>query len=201
MRVAPIRRRCLRPPGASLGALALLTLLAPRGLAQTAADPSLEIFRAWLDREHRGYGCDEGPARLRNKTVEAAYPNQRFYYVLTYTRGIPPPFPNSLSVVAAVDDSGRVVPFSWRSPETYGRGLIRVSSTKDAKLAAAAISIVGTCDPGERRWAYKPERFKVKRSSKGWKCTYHYDPNFSSWVAFDRKGAFLEFGGTAPPVP
>ena len=62
------------------------------GIAQPAPDQDLQIFRAWLDREHKGYGCDEGPARFQNKTVDAAYPCQRLYYVLTYVRGIQPPY-------------------------------------------------------------------------------------------------------------
>ena len=187
--------------------LAFLTLLvittfldAPHVVAESA-EGELETFRAWLDREHPGYGCDEGPARFRNKTVEAAYPGQRFYYALTYTRGIPPPYERSVSLVATVNDSGRVIAFRPGSLETYRRGLRPVRSAKDARLAAAAVLILGSCDPGERRWHYKPELFKAKKKSGGWKCTYQHDPNYQSWVAFDRKGSLLEVGGSAPPVP
>ena len=165
------------------------------------ADTGLVVFRQWLAKEHPGYGCDEGPARFRNRTVEAAYPGQRFYYALTYARGIQPPFPNSISVVVAVDESFRVIPFRPGSPQSYTLGLRRIGSSKDARLAAAAVSILGSCDPGERRWAYKPDRFKAKKSAAGWKATYDYDGMYSSWVAFDRKGGVTGFGGTAPPVP
>jgi len=61
-------------------------------------DPGLASFKAWLDQTHPKYGCDEGPGRFQNPTVEKAYPGRRFYYVLTYTRGIQPPFPNSLTM-------------------------------------------------------------------------------------------------------
>ena len=164
-------------------------------------DAGLAVFERWLSQNRPGYGCDEGPARFRNKTVEAAYPGQRFYYVLTYTRGIPPPFRNGVSMVVTMDREGRVIPFRAQEPSSYGRGLMRISSSKDARLAAAAVSILLSCDPGERRWPYKPERFRAKRTSKGWEATYAYDGGYSSWVRFDRKGAVLEFGGTSPPVP
>ena len=165
----------------------------------SVSDPALTSFRRWLDANRPGYGCDEGPAPFRNKTVEAAYPGQRFYYVLTYTRGIQPPFENSVSLVAAVDDSGRVAPFLPGQPASYSRGLKRIRSSKDAKLAGAAVLILGSC--GERRWPIAPERVKAKKTSKGWTATYSYDSYSSSWVSFDKKGAVLAFGGSAPPVP
>lgn len=168
---------------------------------QTAPDRGLQIFRAWLDRERAGYGSDEGPAPFRNRTVDAAYPGQRFYYVFTHTRGIPPPFQKPLSLVAAVDDSGRVIPFRAGSLETYQRGLKRVSSSKEAKLAAAAVLILSSCDPAERRWAFKPDRLKAKRDAGGWMCTFKHDQHYSSWVRFDRDGRLAETGGSAPPVP
>lgn len=170
-------------------------------IADTSADPGLRAFREWLDREHSGYGCDEGPAPFRNRTVEAAYPGARLYYVLTYTRGIRPPFPNSLSLVAALDDKGNVTPFRAGAPGSYGRGLRHIGSAKDARLAAAGVLIVATCDPGTRRWPISPERIETKQSSRGWKCTYRYDGVHSSWVQFDEKGGVAEIGGSAPPVP
>lgn len=186
-----------------LSAVALLLALAAAANAMPAKAPpnaELTVFRAWLDREHPGYGSDEGPARFKNATVEAAYPMVRLYYVLTYTRGIPPPFAKSLSLVAAVDSSW-VVPYEARRPESYRRGLKKVTSDKEAKVAAAAVLILASCDPNERRAKLAPDRFKVKKDSKGWLCTYAYDPNYSSWVRFDKKGIFRETGGSAPPVP
>jgi hypothetical protein len=185
-------------------ALAAVFLSAASSFAATApptsaSDPALTSFSRWLDANRPGYGCDEGPAPFRNKTVEAAYPGQRFYYVLTYTRGIQPPFENSVSLVAAVDDIGHVVPFLPGTPASYGRGLKRIKSSKDARLAGAAVMIVASC--GERRWPIAPERVKVKKSSKGWTATYFYDSYSSSWVSFDKKGAVLAFGGSSPPVP
>jgi hypothetical protein len=185
----------------SFAAITALIAGAGPGHAETAGDPGLTAFRAWLDREHPGYGCDAGPAPFRNKTVEAAYPGQHFYYVLTFTRGIPPPFPNGISVVVSLDDSGHVVPFSPRSSASYGRGLKRIASAKDAKLAAAAVSIVASCDPREARWPYRPDRFKVRKNSRGWTCTYPYDGNYASWVVFDKKSRVIEIGGSSPPVP
>ena len=193
--------RASRVPSRALALGSLVFMAAAVAPPGSASDAGLQAFRAWLDREHPGYGCDEGPAPFRNRTVEAAYPGRRFYYVLTYTRGIPPPFQKALSLVAATDDGGRVIPFRAVSPQTYQRGLVRVSSKKDAKLAAAAVLTLASCDPGGRRWAYRPESFKAKKDSKGWRCSYRYDAHFESWVRFDRTGALQEFGGSAPPVP
>ena len=121
--------------------------------------------------------------------------------MLTYARGIQLPFANPISLVAFVSNSGQVLPFQPGSPASYGRGLRSIASAKDVRLAAAAVSIVASCDPGERRWKYKPESFKVKKTSKGWKATFPYDGAHESWVVFDRKSGVLELGGTAPPVP
>jgi hypothetical protein len=189
----------------SRGHLAIVPLLVLIAfVAATAAPPApapdegLLVFTAWLDRTHPGHGQDEGPARFRNSTVDAAYPGVRFYYVLTYTRGIQPPFENSVTLVAAVDDSDRVIPYG-RSAASYRRGLITPKSKKDAKLAAAAVLLLSSC--GERRYKVTPDLVQARKKSGGWLCTYHYDPYNSSWVRFDRKGVFQEFGGSAPPVP
>jgi hypothetical protein len=194
-----------RPCAALLVALGAAAFAAqpaiPGGQAAPAADAGLEAFRAWLSRERPGYGCDEGPAPFRNHAVSDAYPGQRFYYVLTYARGIPPPFENGVSLVAAVDDSGRVCPLRPASIETYRRGLMRVRSSKDAKRAAAAVLALASCDPGGRRWKYEPDQIEARKSSKGWKCAYAHGPNYSSWVRFDARGTLVEMGGSAPPVP
>jgi hypothetical protein len=163
--------------------------------------PPLDAFKEWLTERHPGYGCDEGPGAFLNNTVAAAYPGRHFFYVLTYTRGIPIPFRNPLSLVAEVDEAGNVTPFRPSSPESYSRGLIPIRSSKDARLAAAAVSILTMCDPGERRWKYKPDLFKVKKKSGGWLATYSYGYSYASWVRFGRGGGVLEFGGSAPPVP
>jgi len=187
----------------ALGLFLAAALVCGTGVAaaQAPADEGLAVFRAWLDRTHPGYGADELPARFQNRTVDAAYPGVRLYYVLTYTRGIRPPFPNAISLVAAVDELGEVTPYRPGAPESYRRGLLRVKSSKDARLAAAGVLILASCDPGERRWKLAPDRFRVKKDRKGWLCTYTYEPIYASWVRFDRKGVFQEFGGSAPPVP
>ena len=182
--------------------LALVLCAAPASAATPAdstSDPGLMVFSRWLDTNHPGYGCDEGPAPFRSNTLEAAYPGQRFYYVLTYTRGIRPPFENALSLVAAVDDSGHVAPFLPGQPSSYSRGLKRIQSKKDARIAGAAVLVAGFC--GERRWPIAPNKVEAKKTSDGWIATYSYDTYYSSWVTFDKEGAVLAFGGSAPPVP
>ena len=162
----------------------------------------LEIFKGWLAGEHPGYGCDEGPARFRNGTVEAAYDGRRFYYVLTYPRGIRPPFQNSLSLIAYVDEKAAVHPLDLSSVEAYRPGLRKVSTTEAARQAAAAVLILAMGDPGERRWKFQGSLFKVKRSRKGWVCTYaHGDAYHTSQVRFDRKGVLSAVSCNPPPVP
>jgi hypothetical protein len=162
----------------------------------------LSAFKAWLEHLHPGYGCDEGPAAFRNQTVDAAYGGRRFYYVLTYTRGIAPPFQNSLSLVAHVSQVGEVQRLDSSSPATFQPGLLKVSSAQDARRAAAAVLILAMGDPGERRWRFSENLFSVKKSRKGWGCTYqHGDRYHTSQVTFDRHGALTAIQCNPPPVP
>ncbi len=125
---------------------------------QGAVTSELNAFKAWLAREHPGYGCDEGPAQFRSQTVDAAYGGRRFYYVLTYTRGIAPPFENSLSMVVQVAEGGEVRRLDASSPASIRSGLMRVSSAQDARQAAAAVLILAVGDPGERRSQFGESR-------------------------------------------
>jgi len=162
----------------------------------------LQIFKAWLDRVRPGYGCDEGPARFRNETVEAVYADRRFYYVLTRARGIRPPFPNGVSLVAQVEESGDVRPLNPSSPEGYRPGLTNVRKTEEARRTAAAVLILAMGDPGERRWTIRPDQITARKSRKGWVCTYyHGNENYPSQVTFDREGVPTGIACNPPPVP
>src|SRR6187401_3057644 len=85
---------------------AIFAVLAVASVTAPPVDPQLAAFKTWLDRTHPGYGCDQGPARFENKSVASAYPGLDFYYVLTYTRGIQPPFENAITLVVEVNDRG-----------------------------------------------------------------------------------------------
>jgi hypothetical protein len=179
-----------------------LSVTTPAVAAQaedSTASIELKTFKAWLDSARAGYGCDEGPSRFRNKTVDAAYSGRRFYYVLTYARGIQPPFEHSLTLVAEVA-GGQVRPIRQGSMEGYRIGLMKVSSAQDARLAAAAVMVLASC--GERRWSYEPSAFKAKKSGGRWVCTYaHGSPIYTSRVTFDKAGRLDSFEVGAPPVP
>jgi hypothetical protein len=179
-----------------------LSVTTPTVAAQaedSTASIELKTFKAWLDSARAGYGCDEGPSRFRNKAVEAAYPGRHFYYVLTYTRGIQPPFEHSLTLVAEVA-GGQVHPIRPGSMEGYRIGLMKVSSAQDARLAAAAVMVLASC--GERRWRYEASLFKAKKSGGRWVCTYeHGSPMYTSRVTFDKRGRLDSIQGGAPPVP
>ena len=177
---------------------AIFAVLAVTSVAAPPADPQLDAFKTWLDRAHPGYGCDLGPARFENKTVASAYPGLEFYYVLTYARGIRPPFENAITLVAEVNDRGGVRPL--RDLAAFRAGLIKASSAKNAKLAAAAVMSLASC--GERRWSYAPEAFVAKKKNGGWVCSYEHGSHmYVSQVAFDKRGSLCAISSGAPPVP
>jgi hypothetical protein len=192
-------RACARR-AVGLACFALIAVASSRASDQGPAADGLGVFKAWLDREYKGYGCDEGPAQFRNAAVDAAYGGQSFYYVLTYTRGIRPPFPNSLSLVARVTADGVVERLDSSSPATFQPGLIKVTSTESAKKAAAAVLILTM--RGEQRWKIATDAIAVKKSRKGWVCTYqHGHEYYVSEVRFDKKGTLTAIGCNPPPVP
>ena len=192
----------MRWSAAWLLVLALMSFAAAQDAAQKAPADGLELFKAWLDRVHPGYACDEGPARFRNSTVEAAYAGRRFYYVLTYTRGMRPRLPNELSVVAHVDDNGNVTPLSPSSPATYRPGLRKVSTARDARQAGAAVLILAMGDPGEGLGKLQDSLFTIKRERKEWVCTYgRGDAHYTSRVTFDKNGLLSTISVNLPPVP
>jgi len=161
----------------------------------------LTTFKAWLDSARAGYGCDEGPARFGNTIVDSAYGGRHFYYVLTHARGIRPPFENAITMVAEVAGH-QVRPIPPVSMEGYRTGLVKVRSARDARLAAAAVMILATADPGERRWRYEPSRFTAKKRSGSWVCTYaHGSPIYTSRGTFDKAGELASIQAEAPPVP
>jgi hypothetical protein len=162
----------------------------------------LDLFKWWLEVNVGPFACDEGPAAFVNETVSAAYDDDsRFYYVLTYPRGIAPPFERALSLVARIDDKRRVQPLRLDSVETFREGLVPVTSTTGARRAAAAVLILAYGDPGQRRWRFDEAAFEVKRGHKGWTCTYHHDNVHASRVRFDWRGDLVQIECGAPPVP
>jgi hypothetical protein len=192
----------MRWPASGFLVFALISLGAVHSAAQRVPPDELGIFKTWLDRVHPAYGSDEGPARFRNPTVEAAYPGRRFYYVLTYTRGVPLPFQNALSVVVYVDDRGTVMPLDPSSPATYRPGLRKVSTAKNARQAASAVLILAMGDPGERRWKFQESMFTVRKDRKGWVCSYrHGNERYVSQVTFDGDGLLSTIRANPPPVP
>jgi hypothetical protein len=189
---------------AFLFVLALMSFSPVQGASQKASGDGLAVFKAWLDRVHPGYVCDRGPAQFRNKTVEAAYPRQRFYYVLAYTRGMRPRLRNELSLVARVDDDGTVTPLSPSSPAPYRRGLRKVSTVKDARQAGAAVLILAMGDPGEGLGlrTLQDSLFTAKKATNGWVCTYGRGAaHYLAQVTFDKNGLVSTISLNLPPVP
>jgi hypothetical protein len=187
---------------ALLGSLAMIQVPRAGAADATAADDALELFKTWLNRAHAGFGCDDGPAAFINPAVQAAYPGRKFYYVLTHARGIPPPFKNSLSLVASIDAEGNIRPLDEAFPDNYQLGLIEVTRETEARQAAGAVLILALGDPAERRWKIDPSSIRVKKKRKEWICTYeHGDSNHVSIVTFDRHGLLTALRCNTPPVP
>ena len=159
----------------------------------------LQVFKRWLDREHPGYGCDEGPARFRHATVEAVYPGRRFYYVLTHARGSPGGPRNPLSLVAEIAD-GAVTPLRLSALETYRAGLRKVKTKEDARREATAVLILALGDPAQRGWKIAESAFRIERRKGGWVCTYSHGFNYESRVTFDKQGALTGIDPRVPPV-
>ena len=176
----------------------LAVALAALALVVQGTD-ELQLFKTWLGREHPGYSSDQGPARFRNPTVEAAYPGRRFYYVLTYARGIGNP-QSALSLVAQIDEHGAVMPLSLSSLATYRAGLRKVRTKEDARRVAAAVLILALGDPGQRRWKFEEDRFTIERNKHGWVCMYSYGRTYLSRVTFDKQGTLTEIDPRTPPV-
>ena len=203
-----IRHAASREGAARLVLALILVCMVPGALgadsvseAAVTPDEKLVIFKAWLDREHPGYSCDEGPAEFRNKTVESAYPGRRFYYVLTNPKGMAPPARKALSLVAYVSVEGEVRPFDIQQLTTFHPALIRVTGAKEARLAAAAVLIVAMGDPGEKRWKIDPDKIEATKSNGGWLCTYHHDSVHQSIVSFDEAGYLAALSSNPSPVP
>jgi outer membrane protein assembly factor BamE (lipoprotein component of BamABCDE complex) len=201
---APSRISGMRWSTASLLVLALTSLCAVPGASQQTSGDGLAIFKAWLDRMYPGYVCDRGPAPFRNQTVHAAYPGQRFYYVLAYTRGMRPRLRNELSLVAHLDDNGTVTPLRLSSPATYRLGLRKVTTAKDARQAGAAVLILAMGDPGEGLGlrTLQDSLFTAKKGKNGWVCTYgrRAGPSMGQ-VTFDKNGLVSTISLNLPPVP
>lgn len=184
-----------------VGCFASLLFLSSLDPDQRTTARELQLFRTWLDRKYGAYTCDDGPGRFRNETVEKAYDGVRFYFVLTHARGIAPPFPNGISVVARVEADETVRPLRYDSLATFGAGLRKIRSRDDARRAAAAVLILTLGDPGMRRWKISEDGIVAKRDRGGWSCTFAHDPNHASTVRFDSKGTLVSVYCGAPPVP
>jgi len=217
MRAAPGRANSGRGrshPAAVIACVVLLVCdLALLPLAARGASPAtpeadsdvrmseLETFKTWLQTSHPGYGCDEGPAPFGNAAVQAAYPERRFYYVLTHARGIAPPFKNALSLVADIGPDGTVRRLDASSLDTYRLGLMKASKPAEARRAAAAVLILALGDPGAKRWPINESLFLVRKDQGGWACMYYHDTYHASEVKFDKRGVLSSFNCSPPPVP
>jgi hypothetical protein len=186
----------------ALACFVLVSCPVAQGAAQQAPADELRIFKAWLDRVHPGYACDQGPARFRNPTVDAAYPGRHFYYVLTYTRGMRPRLQNEISLVAHVDPSGNVSPLNPSSPAAYRPGLRKVFTATDVRQAGAAVLILAMGDPGGGLRKLNDSLCTITKEKRGWVCTYgRGDARYTSQVTFDRNGVLSTIRINLAPVP
>ena len=200
--------------------LCVASLLLP-ALAASAGDEAArdkvgqDAFVAYLRKEHPGKRCQSGPSRLNAAAVRAAYGNRRFYFVFSkpplppgatiksvqdaYRRKVEDIRKNHISLTAAVDEEGNVVPLL--KPADFDGGLMKVRSGEDARTAAAAIlSLFGSGQNGPG--AVEAREVSVTKGKEGWECEVHRKDAFQGRVAFDASGKCVAVSKAyAGPLP
>lgn len=198
----------------------LAVFVAPTIRADDSAETQkkdLDAFKKYLADKHPGKKWSAGPTALDSKELREAYPGKRFYFVHS-APPLPPGAPlkdllerhrermidyqkNYISVTVEV--SGDDIKPLGRAPADLGKGLMRVRSEDDAKVAAAAVlSIVndGRGGPG----VVTAAEVKVAHEDKiGWTCQVDKPFAFQGIVKFTPRGGLEQVSkvSTAPLPP
>jgi hypothetical protein len=186
-------------------ALALSQLM---GLVAPAADDEaertiqgLELFQAYLKKEHPDKKWQKGPSRLEFPAIRMAYGDLRLYVVYSspplapggarvskaqevYRREVEDIRTNYISVLARIDEKGQVIPL--QSAQDYNSGLMKITGDDNARTAAAAILSLQRCNHVAPA-AVDPGDVAVTRSDKGWSCQVN-GKTFRGTVTFDADG-------------
>lgn len=202
--------------------LTLTVVLMPFLVAHAADDETarskegLEAFRVYLQKEYPGKKWQAGPTRLDSPALRLAYRGQRLYFVHS-SQPLPPGAnikairdayrlrvedirTNYVSLAVRIDEKGRVVPLL--KPQDYDGGLSKVAGDEDARTAAAAILSLHGCNHVARA-AVDSKDVAVKKTDKGWSCSYRGKGPFRGTVTFDAEGKCTatskSYAGPYPP--
>lgn len=144
-----------------------------------------EAFTAYLTKNYPGKKWQTGPTRLDSDEVRAAYGKKRFWFVFSAPPVPPGAFLKEafeayqkraeefrqfeMSLTVAIDDDGTLQPLG--KPEDFGRGLLKVASKDDARIAGAAVlSLASSTQLGPRPVAAK--QVTVTEADSGWNVQF-----------------------------
>jgi hypothetical protein len=142
-----------------VGACAVLSAAEPDQAAKDEA-----AVRKFLAGQYQGKSWQQGPAAVQSGAVEKAFPDLRFYYV--FSSPSPRPRAELISVMMRVEKGGSVGEVAGAA--AMNQGLMKVASTADATLAAAAVMSLTFGPDGPV--AIAPGDVRVARQGGGWYC-------------------------------
>lgn len=198
----------------SLAAVALIVVLGADAQAPDKGDDlktkaDLEAIHAYLAKNHAGKKWQRGPARIDSEELRKAYGKLRFHHVYSSPplRGIPPSpkeleeWKLFLSLVLAADEKNTLAPYVTGAD--YNRGLMKVATDDDARIAAAAILSL-TSGPHVGPSAVAAKDVVVTRTAKGgWSCRVERKNQFMASVQLNADGKCLgaskNYSGPFPP--
>lgn len=184
-------------------------------IEENRAAKDLEAFRAYLAKNHPGK-WERGPIAIESDEIRKAYGTLRFYAVVSLFKigGVPPPvlklgeqdplqkeMDESISEAVSIDEKGTVTPLGeggsrvgfgnvCKVQDQYRRGLMKVASKEDARIAASAFLSVFFFE--ERRIAAAD--VKVSQSKDGWTCrVLQIGDRHDVDVFFDANGKCTDF--------
>lgn len=130
----------------------------------------------------KGKTWETGPTRITNKSIETAYPKLRFYYVFSSAAARRADKSKLDHQVFRLNKRGGVGFFS------HDEGLMKIGSSEDAKIAAAAnMSLqIGRNGP----LSIEANDVKASRTDENWVCRAAKNGSFFE-ITFDRDGKFV----------
>ena len=138
-------------------------------------EEDVKAVKEFLARFHKTW--ESGPTRLTSKTIETAYPDQRFYYVFSATVARRANRTKDTQVLR-LNEKGQVGFVS------YNEGLMQIGSIEDAKVAAAAIMSLHIGRDGPIQ--VDTNEVQVSKN-EDWVCKAAHD-GYHFEVVFDQNG-------------
>ena len=173
----------------SVGATAFAEMGRPVLADDVSPEQDVQAVKAFLASED--FTWDSGPTRITNKSIQAAYPDSRFYYVLFSVAGGGADTPK-LSHVLRLDKTGKV------SIRKHNDGLMKIGSVNEAKVAAAAVMSLATAINPHGPISVEANDVQVSRGDENWDCKA-VKTGHAFRVVFDKDGKYKDMNWTEPP--